>query len=263
MVKPIISISKAAKQMGEGNLSTVKPSKKITQDEISDLISVFNSMAELLGDREEKLIEVTEELRLFHQATIDVRENERTALALNIHDELLNQLAVFSLNIPQATLEIQEQIDILTNRIRQIITSLRPVMLNYGLWLALEEYIDELSNRLEITTKVILEILPSDIRYDPKIEAHIYRIVQQACENALRHAHGDTIRIYGKLKHDLIKITVEDNGIGLKMTKLDFNSILKSKSFGLAGLYERAALIGADLVITSTPGQGTLISVYK
>jgi len=263
MVNPIIAISKAAKQMGEGNLTYVKQTPRLVQDEISDLIDIFNLMTKMVGDRKNKLIELTEELRIFHQATIDVIEKERTALALNIHDELLNQLAVFSINNPQAAHGIQEQIDILANRIRQIITSLRPVMLNYGLWLALEEYIDELSNRLEITTKVNLEIPPSDIRHDPKIEEHIYRIVQQACENALRHAHGDTIRICGNLKPDLIKITVEDNGIGLKMTKLDFNSILKSKSFGLAGLYERAALIDAELVITSTPGQGTRISIFK
>ena len=61
--------------------------------------------------RLKKLIELTEELRYFHQATIDGRENEKTALALNIHDELLNQLAVFSLNTPQAAPEFQEQIN--------------------------------------------------------------------------------------------------------------------------------------------------------
>jgi signal transduction histidine kinase len=263
MINPIISISKAAKEMGEGKLSLVKQSPRFAQDEISDLIEVFNSMAGMVGDREKKLIELTEELRIFHQATIDGQEKEKTALALNIHDDLLNQLTVFSMNNPQGTPEIQEQVDIFTDRIRQIITSLRPIMLNYGLWLALEEYVEELSNRLEITTNVILDIAHSDIRYDPKIEEHIYRIVQQACENALRHAHGDSIRIYGKLEPDMIKITVEDNGIGIKMTKLDFNSILKSKSFGLAGMYERAALIDANLVITSTPGQGTRISIFK
>ncbi len=263
MVNPIIAISQSLKQLEDGKLSFVEAGPINIRDEISDLIDGFNAMNEMVQDREKKLVKLTEELRHFHQATIDGREKEKTALALNIHDDLLNQLAVFSVNNMQAAPEIQEQIDNFANRLRQIMTSLRPVMLNYGLWLALEEYVDELSNRLEITTKLSLEIPPSDIRYDPKIEEHIYRIVQQACENALRHAHGDTIRICGKLKHDIIKITVEDNGIGLKMTKLDFNSILKSKSFGLAGMYERAALIDADLVITSSPGQGTRISIFK
>jgi len=263
IINPIISLSKATKQIGEGSLSLVKQSSKLLQDEVSDLIEVFNTMTEMVSARENKLLQQTEELRIFHQTAIDGKENEKTALALNIHDELLNQLAVFSMNNTEIYPKYQKQIDAFANRIRQIITSLRPVMLNYGLWLALEEYVDELSNRLEITTNVILEIPDSDIRFDPKIEEQIYRIVQQACENALRHAHGDTIRIFGKLEADLIKITVEDNGIGLKLTKLDFHSLLKSKSFGLANMYERAALIGAEMEISSMPGQGTRVSIIK
>ena len=138
-----------------------------------------------------------------------------------------------------------------------------PRCYNCGLWLAHEEYIDELSIRLEITTKVLLEIPHSDIQYDPKNEELFYRIVQQACENALHHANGDSIRIYGKQEQDFIKITIEDNGIGIKMTEVDFISLLKSKNFGLASTYERAAVINANLLIRSTPGLGTRITVFK
>jgi len=260
-VEPVISLSKAAAQIGEGKLAFVDRKPQLLRDEISTLTEVFNAMAEKVHVREEELKQLSEQLRLFHQASIDLREEEKTALALNIHDDLLSQLAVFSMNSSALEIpEIQDDFDNFTNRVRQIMTSLRPVMLDYGLRLALEEYVDEFSNRVGIETEIVLDMPSSDIRYDSKVEEHLYRIVQQACENALRHAGAETIRIEGKLTPEKVIITIIDNGIGLNI-KLDFNSLIVSRHFGLASMFERAALIDAEIVISSTPEQGTHISL--
>jgi two-component system sensor histidine kinase DegS len=113
-----------------------------------------------------------------------------------------------------------------------------------------------------VDVEIIMDIPPSELRYDPKVEEHLYRIVQQAGENALRHAHAKTIRFVGKLEPKRITLIIEDDGIGLAgEDQLDFDRTIANKHFGMVGMFERAALIGADLQIKSVPGQGTRVSI--
>jgi len=103
--------------------------------------------------------------------------------------------------------------------------------------------------------------VPSECRYALKVEEHLYRIVQQACENAFRHAHSERIRISGCLEPNHVEIAIEDNGIGFELEQLDFTTLLAEKHFGLAGMFERADLIGAEIKFNSTAGQGTLVTI--
>jgi two-component system sensor histidine kinase DegS len=101
-----------------------------------------------------------------------------------------------------------------------------------------------------------------DWRYPEVVENNLYRIVQEACENALHHAHAKRITIFGRLYQKEIDIRVEDDGIGFSSEiSLKLDHILAKKHFGLAGMYERASLIGAEISIHSTPNQGTKIQV--
>jgi len=134
-------------------------------------------------------------------------------------------------------------------------------MLNYGLWLVLDEYVEECSNRSGFNGQIQLDIPLSEARFDAKTEEHLFRIIQQACENSLRHAEAKSIKIDGRITSKEVNIIVEDDGIGLNIDKLDFNSLLTNGHFGLASMFERASLVGADLEINSNPGQGTQIFV--
>jgi two-component system sensor histidine kinase DegS len=103
-----------------------------------------------------------------------------------------------------------------------------------------------------------LEIPASQARHDPQLEQHLFRIVQQAGLNAVRHARARTLRIHGVVEADLIDLTVEDDGSGFEAgERLDIAGLLASRHFGLAGMLERAALIGAEAQIDSAPGRGT------
>ncbi len=138
-----------------------------------------------------------------------------------------------------------------------MISDLRPAMLNYGLRAGLEELVDEISERSRDGVVVRLEIPASQVRYDPRVEGHLYRIVQQATENAVRHSGGLLIRIYGDLKPDSASLVVEDDGTGFPdADHLNFEHFLAHRHFGLARMFERAAIIGAELRIQSIPEPG-------
>jgi signal transduction histidine kinase len=91
----------------------------------------------------------------------------------------------------------------------------------------------------------------------------LYRIVQEACENSLRHARAKTIMLFGRLHEHEIEIKVNDDGIGLHAdTSLRLNDLLANKHFGLVGMFERAKLINASLNINSSPHKGTEIQIF-
>jgi two-component system sensor histidine kinase DegS len=94
------------------------------------------------------------------------------------------------------------------------------------------------------------------------VELHLYRIVQQALNNALTHAHAKEISLEGSMETDRIKLAINDDGIGFPANEnMEMAGLLANKHYGLAGMHERAALIGACLDIDSIPGSGTRINV--
>ncbi len=227
-------------------------------------ISVLQSLANQTGIALSNILQ-TERLRDLYHANIDRHEEERLHLALELHDSILNQLAVLLMNLDGncITPGFQESFDALTFRLREIVSNLRPPMLNYGLKLALEDLADNLMERSEEALSVAVDIQASgEHRYHPNIEQHLFRIVQEACENALRHARAKKIKISGKLDTREIDLKLEDDGIGFETgTGLELNSLLANKHFGLAGMFERATLIGAQIAIDSTPKAGTHIQI--
>jgi signal transduction histidine kinase len=149
-----------------------------------------------------------------------------------------------------------------TERIRDIINGLRPAMLNYGLAPALETLAEELNDRLPNGPRISIDLEQSDARYEAHTELYLFRIAQQACENAVHHADCRTIRISGTLDEAECSLSVHDDGKGFTTgQRIDLPGLLADKHFGLAGMYERAELIGAGLEIHSRPGEGCLVSV--
>ena len=259
---PLISLADSAKLIGEGKPLDIKLIPRFMKDEMSILEEIIFDMGQKVQSREEELNLLTEQLHYFYQASIASWEDENNALAMNIHDGILNHLAVMSME--DAILdnpEFDNQFQELTNRIRSMMSSLRPVMLNYGLWFVLEEYVEECSNRIGIESTIQLDLPFSDVRFDQKTEEHLFRIIQQACENALRHSKAQSIKIDGLIAAKQIKVIIEDDGIGLSIDRLDLNSLLKQGHFGLASMFERASLIGANLDVISSPSQGLQVVV--
>jgi signal transduction histidine kinase len=209
-------------------------------------------------------INQAERLQIYYRAGIEREETEHTRLARELHDEVLGQMALLAMSInpqhtdPQFTTAYQKAVD----RIRTIISGLRPGLLMYGLYPAFQQLVDEIAAQASSGLHVELAIEPHDSRYQPEIELHIYRIVQQACRNALQHAHAKTIRISGWLEEKRFDLLVQDDGVGIaNPEQMNLNWLLENQHYGLVGMYERAALIGSGLEFISQPGMGFQVHI--
>lgn len=206
----------------------------------------------------------TERLRAMYLANVDRYEEERLHLALELHDSILNQMAVLMMNMDahNPSSKFQEAYDDLTQRLREIVSYLRPPMLNYGLEPAIRELADNLMDRSNDRVQVDVKLQTDGSRYAPKTELHLFRIVQEACENALRHAQARNITISGVLFSQVINLSLKDDGVGFDTGEnLQLDVLIANKHFGLAGMIERAAITGAEVRIESKPGGGTSIQI--
>jgi len=236
------------------------PDDLYAQAEIPILRSLANQTAVALSN-----ILQTQQIKEMYEANILRQEQERLRLARDLHDSVLNELAalVIGSDAPVLSPKIQQTYEMVTERVREIVSDLRPPMLNYGLKLAFDGLADNLMERNLVSTQIAANITANgECRYAETVEINIYRIVQEACQNALRYAHAKHIQIVGTLSTNTIDIAVEDDGIGfVTETNLKLTEMIANKHFGLANMLERADLIGAEIKIDSSPGHGAKIRV--
>ena len=197
-----------------------------------------------------------------YQANVNRFEDERLHLALELHDSILNQLAVLQMNLDKPSQKFQEAYDSLTQRLREIVSDLRPPMLNYGLKPAIDGLADNLMERSKDTIQINVDLQSDGSRFPEKIELHLFRIVQEACENALRHAQAKNITISGILFSQEVDLCLQDDGVGFEAGEnLQLDTLIANKHFGLAGMVERAAIIGAEVRIESKSEEGAKIQI--
>ena len=256
-VRLILSLQVGESVLGFWLFGRRDPDDMYAQVEIPILQSLANQTAIALSN-----VLQTERLRAMYQANVDRYEEERLHLALDLHDSILNQLAVLQMNLDKPSQKFQEAYDGLTQRLREIVSDLRPPMLNYGVEPAIRELADNLMERSKDTVQINVELQSDGSRYPEKIELHLFRIVQEACENVLRHAKARNITISGHLLSQEIDLSLSDDGVGFDVGEnLQLDALIANKHFGLAGMIERAAVIGADARIESKHEKGTMVQI--
>jgi signal transduction histidine kinase len=198
-----------------------------------------------------------ETLRQLYQNNANLQEQTYIHLAHELHDEVLHQLTTFSQRYVSP--DDQPHLQSITDRIRNFVSNLRPPILEYGLTAAIKSLVYEEQSG-NSTASLEFQLESDEARHVPIVEHHIYRIVQQACANAFEHGAPTLVRVQGQITANEINLIIEDNGSGFEnKSPLTMQPIQTSRHFGLVGMSERAALIGARLTIDSTPGQGTRI----
>ncbi len=256
-VRLILPLKVGDRFIGFWLLGRRDPDDSYPQAEILILQSIANQTAIALSN-----ILHAEQLRKMYQSDIERYEKERTHLARELHDSVLNELAALRTSLDEVSVssKFEASYEEVTHRLREIVSELRPPMLMYGLIPAINELADNLMERHSDKIKIKVDIQTSHERLPENIEQHLFRIVQESCENAIRHAKAKNITMFGALAPKSINLTIEDDGTGFD-TRLELSSLITNNHFGLAGMIERVHLIGAEINIRSSIGTGTSIHI--
>ncbi len=199
-----------------------------------------------------------------------VQEDERRRIARDMHDQFGEQLTALSLRIAllkeaaggsagmaghaQALEAIAQRLD---RDVDQLVWELRPTALDdLGLRAALSNYISDWSQRAKIAAELHTSGLMDD-RLASEVETALYRIAQEALNNVAKHSRARRVEVLLERRSDCVLLILEDDGVGFEQA----DSGATGGGFGLVGMQERAALVGASLQIESTPGKGTTILV--
>jgi signal transduction histidine kinase len=139
--------------------------------------------------------------------------------------------------------------------VRRIATDLRPGILDeLGIEAAIKWMAKNFQNRTGISCKVVVPRV--DRILDPTRSTAIFRIVQEALTNIMRHAAASQVNVRMEKKDNALVLEVRDNGIGIKDDR-----IFDSKSLGLIGIRERVLLLEGEVLISGKPGEGTVVRV--
>ena len=213
-----------------------------------------------------ELKKAQEQLRLLSGSIMASQEKERTAIARELHDELGQILTAMRMDAvwlsdrlkgcdEQAVARAQtlcELIDQTIDEVRGLAIRLRPGMLDdFGLVDALDWFCKDFAKRTGIACK----FKSSDpIAVDDLVATAAYRIAQEALTNVARHSFATRVQVSLEIKNGSFSLTVKDNGRGFQPQLLD-----DALCLGLAGMRERASLVGGSLELQAKPGKGTRV----
>jgi signal transduction histidine kinase len=200
--------------------------------------------------------------------SIESAERERGRWARELHDETLQGLGAMRVMLASALRTdadyervISDAVAQLTDEIRSLralISDLRPASLDeIGLQAALEGLAERVSARNGIDVDAVIALAfdrgDEKERLDRAVEEAIYRIAQEGLTNAVKHAHAKRVTIKVVERARDVILTVSDEGRGFERTET-------RRGYGLAGIEERAALLGGRVDVESAAGRGTTIS---
>ncbi|WP_454825695.1 PAS domain-containing sensor histidine kinase [Paraburkholderia xenovorans] len=211
-----------------------------------------------------------EELRELSANLQNIREDEKTRIARELHDDLGQQLTALKMDISSveqaldgaASGPVREQlqgmrrlIDVTVASVRRIAADLRPVMLDdLGLIPAIEWLATDFTNRYGIDVERDIET--GDARFSPAGATALFRIVQEALTNVARHADATLVTLSLRAGDQTFVLRIADNGQGVHRAAEP-----GTKSFGLLGVRERAHMLGGAVDIHTAHGQGFALTV--
>lgn len=203
------------------------------------------------------------------EKVIAAQESERQRLSRELHDEAAQTLTALSLGLrslqeahgltpvqKQLAETLKEQTTQLMRELHRLSVELRPSALDrVGLVASLRQYMNELGERYPLQVEFEAEGL-EDAILQPEAEISLYRIIQEALTNIVRHAQASRVTVTIQRRGHFVITVIEDDGRGF-----DPQQARKNSRLGLFGMEERAALVGGVLRIESTEGSGTTIYV--
>ena len=236
--------------------------------DISDRKAMEQQLKQREAELESTISQRTATLRKLADHLETVREEEKRAIARELHDDMgaaLTSLSMYLESIYSAlpaepqwqekTKKIQQLVQSLVATTRRIQTELRPIMLDlFGLKAGITEQLEEFAQRTGIHCKTSLP--DEDITLDGKLDITIYRMLQEALNNVAKHALAKCVEVILDIDEDRIALTIRDDGIGISDESLHNQS-----TYGLRGLAERASFLGGTATIFANTSGGTTVAI--
>jgi signal transduction histidine kinase len=265
VIRPLQQLDEQAERAGQGDYAALaQPISGIS--EIQTLHATLAHMADEIRSYQRSI-------QSYAAAITRSQEDERSRLARELHDETVQALIALDQRTqmierickrdPQAAAVKLSELRTMTAGtiadVRRVIRALRPIYLeDLGLVPALEMLTQSLSEQDGLTIAFTVE--GEVCRLAPERELALYRIVQEALTNVVKHARARQGQV--KLQYgDTLKVLIKDDGLGFDLPDR-VEALTELGHFGLVGMRERAELIGARLIVQSTPGRGTTIELH-
>jgi signal transduction histidine kinase len=264
VIRPLQQLEAQAARAGQGDYAALEqPISGI--GEIQTLHATLAQMADQLRSYQRSL-------QSYAADVLRGQEDERSRLAHELHDETVQALIALDQQLqliertarrdPQAALIKLSDLRAMTattiEDVRRVIRDLRPIYLeDLGLVPAIEMLTQSLNQPDRLAAAYTIE---GEVRrLSPDYELAVYRIVQEALNNVIKHAQAKHVDVYLRFG-EMLSVSIRDDGVGFAMPDR-VDALTDRGHFGLIGMRERAELVGARLVIHSSPEQGTTVNV--
>ncbi len=220
-----------------------------------------------LREKEDMLQASWAQLRNLGASLLTVREEERTSLSRELHDELGQTLTRLKIDLRwledgapspeyrERTHALVRLVDAMAVDVQRIAAKLRPAILDdLGLGAAIESQAPEILARAGCRCRLDLRIEQLDRNHVR--DTAVFRIVQEAVTNVVRHARATEARIRASLARGALVVTVEDNGVGIGA-----ETSFRAMTLGLIGMRERASAVGGALDVRPGKRSGTIVTL--
>ncbi|MFD0696227.1 sensor histidine kinase [Paenibacillus sp. GCM10027628] len=241
------------------------------------IVSQMNVVLEYLsGDLNQvtRILESAKNRQLLGLKIILAQEEERKRIAREIHDGMAQTLANVVLrteiaermlgkqdipSVKEELVDLKGQVRGGLEEVRKIIFNLRPMALDdLGIVPTLRKYVQDFEEKHRIRTQ--FNLVGKETRIPSGLEIAIFRLVQEALSNVIKHAKATFVSVELTLERDQVQIYVVDNGIGFDVMQTE-QRIAKGNNFGLLGMRERVELLDGSMVLESEKDSGTKITM--
>lgn len=278
ITRPISRLVKATQDVSKGDFKR-RVSLWWAMDELRYLGNAFNDMIESIEKSRNENARLWEELKNKEEMrirlldkVITAQEEERKRIARELHDQTSQSLTSLILGIK--ALENVENMDLLKEKteelraltgktleeIHDLALDLRPSVLDdLGLEAAVQRFIKDYSKKYGIEVDIHTNGI-NNLRLPPQVETTLYRIVQEAMTNIVKHALAKYVAVIMERRNNTLVLIIEDDGKGFDIKEV-LEAPLQEKRLGLFGMEERVSLLGGNLTIESEIGFGTTLYV--
>jgi signal transduction histidine kinase len=275
ILRQVKTMVQASRRLAAGELNT-RTGLPYGEDELSQLAKAFDEMVIALEQRQAERLRAETELKrsqeLFRNLSThlqEVREEERTRIARQIHDDLGQALTALKIDISWLNNKLPDGRDIIREKlasmvalidgtvqtVRKVSEDLRPGILDdFGLPAAIEWQTEEFQKRTGIECKSVF--YPDELVLSKEQSTNLFRIVQESLTNVIRHAEATRVEVRINAKEGILILEIQDNGKGISEA-----ATADSRSFGLIGVKERAYSLGGEVTITGVRNEGTCLTV--